>query len=222
MLIQSTLTPLRSISMALSTAYIRVTRTIKAEMGDFTGMFGQLLSAQFQQDVISTTGIMTPQITEYPILSVSPRQSIFPTTGTTRVGQSISRKGPEMLLLSGIGPRRVDFGTVATLKSLKAGQSGSGKLSRVLTAAKNTMLWLEALIHRSFATLTARHVIIESVSPAGYEDVWCLTVPEVEHFSLANGAVVHNCADAFRYGAMFRGRRPRDPSVKTYPDLGKY
>jgi len=28
-------------------------------------------------------------------------------------------------------------------------------------------------------------------------DVWCLTVPDVGCFSLSNGAVVHNCADAF-------------------------
>ena len=28
-------------------------------------------------------------------------------------------------------------------------------------------------------------------------DVWCLTVPGADCFSLENGAVVHNCADAF-------------------------
>lgn len=28
-------------------------------------------------------------------------------------------------------------------------------------------------------------------------DVWCLTVPDDHCFSLENGAVVHNCADAF-------------------------
>jgi hypothetical protein len=35
-------------------------------------------------------------------------------------------------------------------------------------------------------------------------DVWCLTVPDVGHFSLANGAVVHNShfADGFRYLAL--------------------
>jgi hypothetical protein len=33
-------------------------------------------------------------------------------------------------------------------------------------------------------------------------DVWCLTVPDAECFSLANGAVVHNCADAVRTLAM--------------------
>ena len=28
-------------------------------------------------------------------------------------------------------------------------------------------------------------------------DVWDITVPSTESFALANGAVVHNCADAF-------------------------
>ena len=28
-------------------------------------------------------------------------------------------------------------------------------------------------------------------------DVWDITVPDVECFALANGAIVHNCADAF-------------------------
>ena len=30
------------------------------------------------------------------------------------------------------------------------------------------------------------------------EDVYCISVPEVGHFSLANGAIVKNC-DSFRY-----------------------
>lgn len=41
------------------------------------------------------------------------------------------------------------------------------------------------------------HVIIESVKKLSYkQDVWCLTVPDAREFSLANGAVVHNC-DSF-------------------------
>jgi hypothetical protein len=35
-------------------------------------------------------------------------------------------------------------------------------------------------------------------------DVWCLTVPEIGHFCLENGAIVHNSngADAFRYMSL--------------------
>lgn len=43
-----------------------------------------------------------------------------------------------------------------------------------------------------------------SVTPAGREDVYCLTVPDTGNFVLANGAVVANCADEARYFCMSR------------------
>jgi hypothetical protein len=43
-------------------------------------------------------------------------------------------------------------------------------------------------------------------------DVYCLTIPIVEHFCLASGAVVHNCMDAARYAVM--STRPRGPRGK--------
>jgi hypothetical protein len=56
---------------------------------------------------------------------------------------------------------------------------------------------------RNSALTTARPLTIESVRPLKETaDVWCLTVPGEECFSLGNGAVVHNCShasDAFRY-----------------------
>ena len=52
------------------------------------------------------------------------------------------------------------------------------------------------------SSLTVKPLIIESVNWANYkEDVWCITVPVERHFSLSNGAVVHNC-DAMRYLAI--------------------
>jgi hypothetical protein len=57
-------------------------------------------------------------------------------------------------------------------------------------------------ILKSIAALTARRPTIASVRELDYrDDVWCLTVPDAECFSLANGAVVHNC-DSFRYLSM--------------------
>lgn len=41
-------------------------------------------------------------------------------------------------------------------------------------------------------------------------DVWCLTVPHGECFALANGAIVHNCADAFGLMAIVY-EEPRGP-----------
>jgi myo-inositol catabolism protein IolC len=75
---------------------------------------------------------------------------------------------------------------------------------------------------RSFVGLTAKPLRIESVAKLNSkEDVWCLTVPGEEAFSLANGAVVHNCshgADALRYLAMsydtWTGRRVELPEIE--------
>jgi hypothetical protein len=51
-------------------------------------------------------------------------------------------------------------------------------------------------------------------------NVWCLTVPDAEEFSLANGAVVHNCADAFGLMCVaYEAPRGR-PRVLKYPALG--
>ena len=63
-------------------------------------------------------------------------------------------------------------------------------------------------MRRFIATLTARPLRIERVDSLDRrEDVWCLTVPDVGAFALANGAVVHN-SDAFRYLSMAWRRAP--------------
>ncbi len=43
--------------------------------------------------------------------------------------------------------------------------------------------------------------LIQNILPHKKIEAWCLTVPEYEHFTLENGAIVHNC-DAFRYLAL--------------------
>jgi len=40
---------------------------------------------------------------------------------------------------------------------------------------------------------------VVAVEPFGFADVYCMTVPRWGRFALANGAVVHNCADEVRY-----------------------
>jgi hypothetical protein len=51
--------------------------------------------------------------------------------------------------------------------------------------------------------MPAKSLRIESVENlSSREDVWDITVPGGEHFTLGNGAIVHNSADAFRTGAV--------------------
>jgi hypothetical protein len=57
--------------------------------------------------------------------------------------------------------------------------------------------------HENIVATIVNRLSIESVRELNcIEDVWCITVPGIEHFSLANGAVVHNCGDSFRYFAV--------------------
>jgi len=108
---------------------------------------------------------------------------------------------------SGTSHQRAGYGIAVTQNAPRLGRSGKEKISRVNIAAKLHQCLLEkAATLRNIARTTAKHPAIESVRILNYnEDVWCLTVPDEESFSLSNGAIVHNCshaADAFRYLAV--------------------
>jgi hypothetical protein len=76
-----------------------------------------------------------------------------------------------------------------------------------LDTLKNIVRQLAKLKRTVTEALTNRQLlVIESVKNLNKtSDVWCLTVPGAEEFSLSNGAIVHNCshpADAFRMLAI--------------------
>ena len=54
-----------------------------------------------------------------------------------------------------------------------------------------------------------------SIEEAGRADVYCLTVPTTAAFAIEGGLIVHNCADALRYGCMSR------PYVRPAPEAKK-
>jgi hypothetical protein len=110
---------------------------------------------------------------------------------------------------SGTSLRRGECGTNDLLKGPKAGLSGSEKRSsapNVKTFFRPSSERVETLKSIAPQNVRSQHtangrengsVIIESVKKLNYrQDVWCITVPEAGEFSLANGAIVHNC-DAF-------------------------
>lgn len=49
-----------------------------------------------------------------------------------------------------------------------------------------------------------QELVCLSVNDAGIADVYCLTVPDTGNFTLANNAIVANCADQTRYACMSR------------------
>jgi phage terminase large subunit len=206
-LIQSSLTLSRSILMAASIACGLARRTTLAVARQCIALFGGWHSETSLVGVTSITKTVTRPIIDLKTWSAYQPKStwlshlkIVERAAAQRVGSQIRR---ETLLLSGIDLRKGDCGTGATLSERRGGQNGGVRKNRVLNAAKSsTLSFVRAVTRRFIAILTARPLRIARVTVLNQcEDVYCITVPGEEAFSLANGAVVHNC-DAFRYLSM--------------------
>jgi hypothetical protein len=95
------------------------------------------------------------------------------------------------------------------------GKNGRDRQSHANIAASRSSRSLEMeTTLADFAMQTAKPLLVESVSELKETaDVYDITVPGVGHFSLENGAIVHN-SDAFRYmcialkKASFEGSTP--------------
>jgi hypothetical protein len=107
---------------------------------------------------------------------------------------------PVRKLPSGTGQRKAGFGIVDMPNDRRHGRNGNGKIGLVSSVARYlTRLLGVAATPRNTAAWFANPLQVERVRELiATEDVWCITVPDVGAFALANGAVVHNC-DAFRY-----------------------
>ena len=57
---------------------------------------------------------------------------------------------------------------------------------------------------------------IESVTPNGRTDTWCITVPGHGHFALANGVIVKNCWDETRYAVTMPIHRGTTGKIAAY------
>ena len=100
-------------------------------------------------------------------------------------------------------PKKEENGIANILSKLLTGLNGNENQEIVSTVEKNFRLLLEVMgENNDFATLTVEHPTVESVKKMNEcADVWDIAVEKDAHFSLANGAIVHNC-DALRYLAV--------------------
>lgn len=103
---------------------------------------------------------------------------------------------------------------------------GSSKLNvwreRVFIVVRSLRWRLGLDIPKSTAQIHVRHLHVASVVwLASREDVWCLTVPDGECFSLGNGVVTHNSADSFRYLAI-RHKTPDEKKRVQSDDFTRY
>lgn len=214
MQIQSSLTPSRSTSMADSTGCGRASGISLVAVSAFIGKFGRQFSGQCRQAVTSITGMRTSFTTRSRIWNAFHLQSTWQNLALIPKGLA----GPLVMARQiGIAPKRGAFGTVETPSDRRVGQSGSAVTANAINAEKHTALsFVRMLLRSASATRPAKWPITENADwrtnmPLRIasvkrlrtrSDVWCLTVPEAECFSLSNGAVVHNCHDADAFGLM--------------------
>lgn len=201
--IQSSLTLSRSISMVLSTGFIHLKDILPKVVIDYIEMHGEMLLGQYRKVVTFITKMITPLTTSYQISNAFQQVNTYPYHGIdiNAINLNISHLTQESKLLNGINLKKADYGTKDMRSVYRVGQNGNAKKNYVNIVAK---LW--SLLSEKVATLknSVAQIVnplrIESVTNLNYTaDVWCMTVPDVEHFSLHNGAIVHNCADSFRY-----------------------
>jgi len=209
-LIQSSLSRLPSISTVDYIAFGPVKTISRAVANAFTALCGQLFMVPSLQAATST--IVKQAIPREMASKISnvfhlPSTSQLPGgIGRLQGSSAYSRPAPAIRLLNGIVRKLVAFGIVVTRSDRSLGKSGNGKIASVLFAGLASIAWFGArAIRASIARTNVDTLRIVSVEKLpDLEDVWCLTVPEVNCFSLENGAVIHNShpADALMCGAM--------------------
>jgi phage terminase large subunit len=211
LLIQSSLTPLRSILMGISTAFIPRKPIFPREVGSFTVRCGRGLLALSRQSATCITRMKTFITMLWAILNAFPRLSIAcvhgtsePLRGSLEIGSLLK---PMLVQTSGTGAKQGGCGIADKPSGRSRGRSGAEKSAHASFAGIffRRLCALLATV-RSIVARTAKPLCIDAVRPLpSCEDVWCLTVPGLEEFSLANGALVHNSsngADAWRYLAV--------------------
>jgi phage terminase large subunit len=205
--------------------------------GYCTEQFGLRRLGRSLRDAISTIETVIRLITPVLTLSAYRLTSISAWSGTkgipTGIGISAIMRGAEPL--SGTLVRRGALGIAGTQQKQRGGLSGSGRRGYVLAVARNlTPSFARALWCKFIAAVPVRllRIASRSASTGGpptivrvkklneTADVWDLTVPGIEEFSLSNGAIVHNSADAFGLLCVAYGGSGGRPKALVYPDMG--
>ena len=208
-----------SASLLNDSTELRITdadTTFSAKAFDCIVKCGKALTEKFRKAFISTTKTGTETTINCATLNASSLQSILAvTTKEKTIPQGKSQQQKQQK--NGIEAKKEESGTKSTTSETKKSCIASERLS-----AKNAGKSLNQLKAQSSARLCAKPETSESVirvttvtKTDEKADVGCITVPNGESFCLANGAVVHNCWDALRYGVMRKRRAPnRDDAAE--------
>lgn len=218
MTIQSSLTLSRSIMMVSSIIYTQMKDTLAWVVKGCTEWFGKTLLVKYLKNAISTTKMTTQRIMPFVIWNAYQQENICQMNGTNhmQIPKSILLKKREIKLQNGMGQQKENSGIVGWQRKLKVTQNGKERRENVNFVKKNLMPLSESVgILKNTVIQSVKLPTIESVKKLNYkEDVYDINVPKEHCFSLSNGAVVHNCADATRVWAMMSGTQKLD----EFPD----
>jgi hypothetical protein len=182
--------------------------TTPEEENCFTEQRGSLLSAPFPGGITSIIEMVIRITTTFRISNAFRPMSISARASARGLQPARFASGSWLVaaLPNGIVLKPGDFGIDDMPRGQRAGPSGSESLAPAFGVNESLRRSFERMAGcRSSARTPARPRTIANVKLLhDVADVWCLTVPEIGHFCLENGAIVHNSngADAFRYMSL--------------------
>jgi len=203
--IQSALIKKNNVSLVKYIDYIKMKDIllILRKRKDYIGWFGKQLLEKSQEIVIFITSIIINLITPYQICNAYRSKNIYHFHGMNQkteelinLQKKITKKQQHGIVLT-----RGDNGIKKMLLKPRDGKIGKKKKNIAWYVISKLMPLFEKmvmlLIPKNIAHGNADLEVERLEEIAESEDVWCLTVPGMSEFSLANGAIVHNC-DAFQ------------------------
>lgn len=200
MQIQSSLTSSPNILMEDYTENGLLKDITHEEENHFIERYGLLRLVSFLKDVIFIIKMAVLLTIDLTILNVCQPKNICLVHG---MRQNIKDQW-DLMKRQGLQPRngtllkKESYGIEETQRKLWCGKNGREVRKIAQIVMKNLMRLLEKVVmHKFIVPRNADILRILSVEKTNVvQEVYCLTVPHVKHFSLSNGAIVHNC-DAF-------------------------
>ena len=195
--IQSSLMNLHNILTDISIESSETSHILPKEGPCFIEKYGKTLLEKSLKIAISTIKTITSKIINFGTWFAYQLKNIL-IYQKNQTQESVINVGQQPH--DGMDRLKVDYGINDMQKNVKHGLNGNMKRSPVF-GVKNYIKPLLGKMdtNKSFVTTTAKPCIIETVNVLSKnEDVYCIYVADIGHFSLSNGAIVKNC-DALRY-----------------------
>lgn len=177
--------------------------TSKGTELDYTGWYGNRLIDKSRKDFMSTIKTIIGRIIPLKTLSCCPNLNIYRymvERGRQERDQGEILRRRDLSQFNGISQARVVNSTNISGKS--HGKLKFGVKKFALFVKKNIQRPFLKGLNTVIQTVKLKHYAsVESISKYKTTDVYDMEVPDVHCFS-SNGIVVHNSADAIRYGLM--------------------